>query len=222
MANDKSVRRRGMIVAFIIVLLSLWPLYDHYGHPVRVYDGATGEPIEGAFAVGRWTAGSLAPFAGTSIVCYKLLVARSGANGMLYMPRWSWSDRALTLSHGDPLFFPGGNFFLYRPGYYEGPREANPPGQRIMWRDPRTSMERLNAISFDQRKAECYGVMRADSAIQLGPVFDAMLHEAEGLANTPNERIERERIRFWRNELLFGANVAAEVSRQQRAKEESK
>ncbi len=211
-----------MIVAFIIALLSLWPLYDHYGHPVRVYDGATGEPIEGAFAVGRWTAGSLAPFAGTSIVCYKLLVARSGANGMLYMPRWSWSDRALTLSHGDPLFFPGGNFFLYRPGYYEGPREANPPGQRIMWRDPRTAQERLGFVEWTQRRAECNAIMRVDSAAQLGPVFDAMLHEAEGLASTPNERIELSNIRWARNYLLFGAKAATEMNRQQRAKEEGK
>ncbi len=83
-------------------------------------------------------------------------------------------------------------------------------------------MERLNAISFDQRKAECYGVMRADSAIQLGPVFDAMLHEAEGLANTPNERIELSNIRWARNYLLFGAKAATEMNRQQRAKEEGK
>ncbi|KAB2838272.1 MAG: hypothetical protein F9K47_18450 [Burkholderiales bacterium] len=219
MADDKIVRRRGTIVAIVLVLLSLLPLYDQYGHPARVIDGATGEALEGAFAVSLWVAGTGLGHGGR--LCYKLAVARSGANGMLFMPQWSWSARAIVLDHYGP-FFSGGGYFLYRPGYYEGPMEANAPGQRIMWRDPRTGMERLNAISFDQRRGECVGVGRKEGIVQLGPVFDAMLQEAEGLANTPTERIERERIRFWRNELLFGAKVAAEVSRQQRAKEESK
>ncbi|KAB2839597.1 MAG: hypothetical protein F9K47_15565 [Burkholderiales bacterium] len=211
-----------MTVAFILMLLSLWPLYDHYGHPVRVYDGATGEPIEGALAVGRWGASGWISMVSSREVCYKLLVARSGTNGMLYMPRWSWSGRALSLSHDDPLFFPGGHFFLYRPGYYEGPREANPPGQRIMWRDPRTGMERLHFIEWNQSNAECNAILQVDSAIQLGPVFDAMLQEAKGLASTPNERIVLSNIRWARNYLLFGSEAATEMNRQERAKEEKK
>lgn len=221
MADEPNLRRRGTILVIVLVLLSLLPLYDHYGHPVRVYDGSTGEPLEGAFAVGRWGARSLASFVQSSSVCYKLVVARTGEDGTLYMPKWSWSGRALMLHHGGH-FFSGGGYILYRPGYFEGPREANPPGQRIMWPDPRTAMDRLRAINFDQRRTECLQFDSTQYIIQLAPMYEAMVEEAEALAKTPDERIERDEICWWRNYLLFGSKVATEMSRREREREKKK
>jgi len=187
----------------VIALLSIAPLYDQYGHPVRVYDGSTGEPLEDVFAIGRWQASGLISMGSGRDICYKVLVARTGKSGVFFMPSRSWSARALLLEHYGG-FYSGNEPYLYKVGYYEAPQAPNPPGKRLMWRDTRPPEERISAINQDQRRAECLHIDQVQRAVQFAPLCDAMIKEAESLANTPIDRVEAGRVRWRCKYLLHG------------------
>jgi len=218
MTDEQRVKRRGRILLIVIALLSIAPLYDQYGHPVRVYDGSTGEPLEDVFAIGRWEASGLISMGSGRDICYKVLVARTGKSGVFFMPSWSWSARALLLEHYGGFYY-GKEPYLYKAGYYEAPQVSNPPGQRLMWRDTRTAAERLSAIEHIQRRSRCLHIDDATEIVQLGPVHDTLVNEAESLASTLSERVVHSNMRWERNYLFYGPEVATEINRKMRREE---
>jgi hypothetical protein len=208
----KAKPKRAAATALGIVLAILW-VYDHYGHPGQVFDGVTGEPLEGVFVIRGWAAsGSMGLH--SRMGCYQLKITQSNAAGKYYLPRWSWSIIPGSLFAS----VSGQGTAFYKPGYYQAADPIYNTDERSwLWPENRSVKDRLLALDRSIEDGFC-GDGNSYKSIRL-PLYDAIAKEGTALAKSSTELGIANELRYRANSLRFGSDEARRISDEEDRKE---
>ncbi len=208
----KAKPKKVAATALGVVLAILW-VYDHYGHPGRVFDGVTGEPLEGVFVIRRWAAsGSMGLH--SRMGCYQMKITKSNAAGRYYLPRWSWSIIPGSLFAS----VSGRGAAFYKPGYYLAADPIYNTDERTwLWPDNRPAEARLWTLTRSIEDGFC-GDGDSYKSIRI-PLYDAIAAEATAIAKTNIEKSMAANRRYRANALRYGSDEASRISREEREKE---
>lgn len=208
----KAKPKKVAATALGVVLAILW-VYDHYGHPGRVFDGVTGEPLEGVFVIRRWAAsGSMGLH--SRMGCYQMKITKSNAAGRYYLPRWSWSIIPGSLFAS----VSGRGAAFYKAGYYLAADPIYNTDERTwLWPDNRSVKDRLMALDRSIEDGFC-GDGDSYKSIRL-PLYDAIAKEGTALAKSRTELGIANELRFRANALRYGSDEARRISDEEDEKE---
>ena len=208
----KAKPKRAAATALGIVLAILW-VYDHYGHPGQVFDGVTGEPLEGVFVIRRWAAcGSMGLH--SRMGCYQMRITQSNASGKYYLPRWSWSIIPGSLFAS----VSGRGAAFYKPGYYQAADPIYNTDERSwLWPENRSAEARLWTLTRSIEDGFC-GDGDSYKSIRI-PLYDVIAKEGTALAKSKNELAIANGLRSRANALRYGSDEASRISRAEREKE---
>jgi hypothetical protein len=170
----------------------------------RVVDGTTGQPIEGAYVIGRWEGGG--GFVVSSSGC-TLAIDKSNAKGEFELVSGTSFLGRLFGIRSQPFVF------FYRPGYIEPERYPDGIEPWTLIPDRSSSYERIRHLIKVQGFIDCGGEEIKDHGEELKPIYRAMIIEGTSLAKSRDERIEALKLYFWLEFLELGPTVASERTR---------
>ncbi len=170
----------------------------------RVVDGTTGQPIEGAYVIGRWEGGG--GFVVSSSGC-TLAIDKSDAKGGFELVSGTSFLGKLFGIRSQPFVF------FYRPGYIEPEKYPDGIEPWSLIPDRSSNYERIRHLIKVQGYIDCGSEEIKANGEALKPIYAAMISEGKRLAVTRAERIEALKLYFWLEFIEVGGAVATERTR---------
>jgi hypothetical protein len=194
----------GRWIGFLLLAATLAVPAMCEGYKGRVVDGTTGQPIEGAYVIGRWEGGG--GFVVSSSGC-TLAIDRSNAKGEFELVSGTGFWSKMFGLRSEPFVF------FYRRGYIE---PGNSPAAGEPWKlipDRSSAYDRIRHLVKIQGFIDC-GVEEVTShRTEVKPIYRTMISEATDLATTRQERIEASKLSFWLDIVEVGWHEARERGR---------